>query len=142
MQTIRTQEKRDLFLKTLNDFWGNVSKACAAAGISRTAAYSWKDEDDDFSEAWDDVVESTTEQLESEAYRRAYEGWEEPVYQGGKHVGTVRRFDSTLAMFMLKGRRPETYRDNAKVELSGPGGQTLKLEVVNVTSDQQQQPDT
>lgn len=135
MQTIRTQEKRELFLKALNDHWGNVSKACAAADISRTAAYAWKDEDAEFSEAWDDVVESTTEQLEGEAYRRAYEGWEEPVYQKGEQVGTVRRFDSTLAMFILKGRKPETYRDNAKIELGGPGGETLRLEVHHVSSE-------
>ena len=36
----------------------------------------------------------------------------EPVYYQGKIVGYVRRPSDILAMFLLKARKPEMYRDN------------------------------
>jgi hypothetical protein len=121
MQTIRTPEKRELFLSGLKDFHGNVSKALEAANLSRSAAYDWKKEDQDFSTAWDDIVEAGTEELEQEAWRRAHEGWLEPVFYQGEEVGHVRKFSDVLMMFTLKGRKPEKYRDNSKVELGSNG---------------------
>jgi hypothetical protein len=48
--------------------------------------------------------------LEDEAVRRAYEGVERPVFQGGKQVGVVREYSDTLLIFLLKALRPEKYR--------------------------------
>lgn len=48
---------------------------------------------------------------EAEVARRAFEGVEEPVFHQGIECGTVRKYSDTLAMFMLKGLRPEKYRD-------------------------------
>ena len=55
----------------------------------------------------------------SAARRRAAEGTLKPVYQGGKLVGEIREFSDTLLIFLLKGKRPEVYRENVKVEHSG-----------------------
>lgn len=129
MQTIRTPEKREKFLKALSEFHGNVSKALEAVKISRMAAYDWKKDDPDFSQEWDDVVEAGTEELEQEAWRRAHEGWEEPVFYQGEVVGAVRKFSDTLLMFTLKGRRPEKYRENSKVEVGGANGGPIQLNV-------------
>ena len=65
--------------------------------------------------------------LEDEAVRRAKDGVERPVYQGGKLVGHVQEYSDTLLIFLLKGARPEKYRDRVQRELSGPGGQTIQL---------------
>jgi hypothetical protein len=46
------------------------------------------------------------------------------VYQGGKQVGFVQDYSDTLLIFMLKGRRPQKFRDNTHVEHGG--GLTLE----------------
>jgi hypothetical protein len=51
-----------------------VAQAARAAGISRAEAYTWKNEDTEFSAAWDDAVEEGIDMLETVAYRRAIEG--------------------------------------------------------------------
>lgn len=57
------------------------------------------------------------EDLIEEARRRGVDGWEEPVYQRGELVGYVRKYDSNLLMFSIKGRRPE-YKENPKIDLT------------------------
>lgn len=136
MQTIRTIEKRERFLEALKLGKGNVSKALEAAAMSRTAAYDWRNEDEDFRNAWDEVVEASTDDYEDEAWRRAFDGVEEPVFYQGKNVGTINRKSDTLLMFMLKSRRPEKFRDNSKVELGGVGGGPLTIEVEYVQEKQ------
>jgi hypothetical protein len=34
------------------------------------------------------------------------------VFQGGKQVGTVRKYSDTLLMFLLKGIRPQKWRES------------------------------
>ena len=54
--------------------------------------------------------------LEPEAIRRAVEGVEKPVYQGGELVGYVREYSDTLLIFLLKGGKPHKYRENIKID--------------------------
>jgi hypothetical protein len=56
--------------------------------------------------------------LEDEARRRAYEGWEEPVWHKGVNCGTVRKFSDTLLIVLLKAHMPEKYRENIKIDLN------------------------
>ena len=89
----------------------SVSGACKAASIIRRTAYKWRDADPDFAKAWDHAIEDGTDALEDEARRRAFEGAEEPVFYQGKQVGTVRKYSDTLLIFLLKGRRPDKFKD-------------------------------
>ena len=43
----------------------------------------------------------------------------EPVYQGGKRVGYIRKFDTVAAMFLLKAHAPERFRERQHVEHAG-----------------------
>ena len=52
--------------------------------------------------------------LEDEAVRRAYEGVEKPVTVAGQRE-FVREYSDTLLIFLLKGARPQKYRDNVNV---------------------------
>jgi transposase-like protein len=133
MRTIRTPEKRTQFLQAIIDHAGNVTAACAAAGISKRAAYDWREADPEFKEAWDDAVDLTTEALEQEVYRRAHDGCEEPVFYQGQMCGTIRRYSDTLAMFTLKARNPTKYRDNSKLELGGANGGPIQVNVTYET---------
>lgn len=122
-RTIRTDKKRDRFLAELFRSAGNVSRACAAINLSRTAVYDWKREDLEFSALWDATIEETTEALEQEIYRRAHDGCEKPVFYQGEECGIVKEYSDVLAMFLLKARRPDKYRD--RHEISNPDGTAL-----------------
>jgi hypothetical protein len=50
--------------------------------------------------------------LEAEAHRRAVEGVEKPVgWYKGRPGGYVREYSDVLLIFLLKGLRPEKYKD-------------------------------
>jgi hypothetical protein len=98
------------FLKNLATS-ANVSVACQRAGVSRSTAYRVRATDDEFAEAWEDAIDEAVDALEGEAHRRAVEGTLEPVYQGGKQVGEIRKYSDTLLIFLLKAHRPEKFRE-------------------------------
>src|SRR5690606_18484748 len=88
--------------------------------------YRLRKEDPDFAAAWDEAMEQASDALEVEARRRAIEGWDEPVFYQGMETGMVRKFSDTLLIFLLKGARPEKYRDRIDhttkgKEIPGPG---------------------
>jgi hypothetical protein len=112
------EEAREKFLAALSEGYA-VKYACIAAGVTRSRVYAWRDEDAGFRAAWDAALADGTETLEQEARRRAVEGTEEPIYQQGNLIGTVRKYSDTLLIFLLKGRKPDTYRDNVAVDHKG-----------------------
>jgi hypothetical protein len=64
----------------------------------------------------DDATDDNTDKLEAEAVRRAVEGDEEAVYYQGKIVGYVKRKSDVMLIFLLKGRRPQVWRDRFDME--------------------------
>jgi AcrR family transcriptional regulator len=118
-----------------------VTEAAKAAGVNRTTIYAHLDTDSAFRAAFDDATEQGTDIIESEATRRAVHGVEEPVIYQGKPtlIGydandnpcdpeaeccvrreffTVRKPSDTLAIFILKGRRPLEHLPAVRAELS------------------------
>lgn len=102
----------------------NVSHACKIAEIDRSTHYEWLKTDDAYSTAFSEAEEYATDTLEAEARRRAIDGVQEPVgwFQGAPG-GYVTRYSDTLLIFLLKGAKPEKYRE--RFEHSGPGGTPL-----------------
>ena len=95
-----------------------VTAACRVAKVGRRTVYDARI-DEEFAAAWDEIEQETTDVMEREAYRRAVDGVPEPLVSAGKHVTDVRKYSDTLLIFMLKGRRPEKFRENVKVEHGG-----------------------
>lgn len=120
------QQKKKLMLAAIAES-GNIGKAAAAAGISRNCHYNWMQADKAYAKAVDEAFDDAVDLLETEAKRRAYEGVEEPVYQGGKQVGTIRKYSDTLLIFLMKGARPEKYRDRQQIEQTVSGSVTLNV---------------
>jgi hypothetical protein len=56
-------------------------------------------------------MEAGTDLIEQEAWRRAVDGYDRPVFQDGELVGLVRAYSDVLLMMLLRGRRPEAYRE-------------------------------
>lgn len=107
-----------------------VSGACEVAGVDRSTAYRERQRNEEFALAWHDLEQETTDTLEREAFRRAAEGVEEPVYHRGEEVGHVRKYSDTLLIFLLKARKPEMYRETHRFEHSGPNGAPIEKRVV------------
>lgn len=85
-----------------------ISLACEAANCSRAAAYSHKREDADFSQAWEEAWEQGWERLESKGYDMGMDG------------------DPRLIEFLLKGNKPQQYKDRQEVDVN------MKASVVTV----------
>jgi hypothetical protein len=104
---------------------GTINRAAIAADINRGSHLVWLRDDDAYATAFAQAKEIAADRLEDEARRRAVEGELEPVYQGGRLVGWKRVKDTTLLIFLLKGMRPEKYREH--FEHSGPGGGPIPI---------------
>jgi len=102
-----------------------VQDACLAAGVLKRQFSRIRAADKEikarFAEAW----ENGAEVMEAEAFRRAVTGVNKPVYQMGFEVGVVREYSDTLLIFLLKGRKPDVYRE--RTELTGRGGGPIEV---------------
>lgn len=97
---------------------GMISHAARAAGCGRALHNHAIKKGGDYAEAFSIAKEEACEVMEAEARKRAVDGWEEPVYQGGELVGMKRKYSDVLLIFMLKGAMPEKYADRQKTEIS------------------------
>ena len=79
--------------------------------MGRRTHYDWLETDEGYTARFKEAEEGVTEALEAEARRRAQVGVEEPVHFQGKRIDTIRRYSDTLLIFLLKARRPDTYRE-------------------------------
>lgn len=109
MRTIRTAETRARFLEAVRKN-GNVTQVCDDLGLTRSAIYTWRDEDPAFRDAWEDAMALGVDALEDEARRRAFAG------------------SDLLMIFMLKGAKPDKYRDRSTVDVH----QTIKHDLRSV----------
>jgi transposase-like protein len=117
-RTKRTPKIEQAFLEVLSA-GGSVYKAAITAGVSRTQVYEWRRNDEDFALRWDEALECGTDTMEDEAYRRAVNGTEKPVFYKGDECGYIREYSDNLMMFKLKARRPEKYRERSDLNVSG-----------------------
>lgn len=122
-ETVETPEKVRFLAELAKR--GNVRDACKAARIARATPYRWREADPDFAAAWRDALDQAADVLEREAFRRAVTGVQEPVFgslgpgQGTGEVGAVRKYSDTLLIFLLKGARPEKYRERVDNRIDG-----------------------
>ena len=98
---------------------GNATLSAHEAGITRSAAYTAREADKAFSQAWEDAMEQAADVLEREAWRRASEGVKQPVFYQGEVCGHVRKYSDVLLIFLLKGCRPDKYREQLATPSAG-----------------------
>lgn len=129
-----TPKKRARFLEALAAC-GNVSEAARAIEMARQSLYDHRSADPAFAAAWDEAAELGADALEDEARRRAFAGVPEPltcarglIYDRDGQVVTVQKYSDSLLMFLLKGARPQKYRENLSVTAPAALGVTVVLE--------------
>lgn len=108
------QKRKRLKEKFLAEYakCGNVSAACRVVGVSRYAVAEWYRADEEFRRGHDNATEVACDALEEAARTRAVDGVAEPVYHMGQVCGEVQRYSDTLLIFLLKGARPQKYRES------------------------------
>lgn len=109
---------QQLFLEKLAET-GHVTDSCTFASVSRETAYRHRREDEAFKAAWEEALDTAVGTLEDEAWRRAKDGVDEPVFYQGEECGTVRKYSDTLLIFLLKAHRPKLYRERVDVTTDG-----------------------
>ncbi|SMC96964.1 hypothetical protein [Novosphingobium sp. B1] len=133
MKTIRTDRARETFIEMLAQTC-NVSEACRAANISRSAAYQWRDEDADFAAAWKDAEEAAADRLEREAWRRAVDGTDKPVTFQGVITATYKEYSDRMLEILLKAHRPEKFVERVRNEHTGKNGGPIQTEDVTTAT--------
>lgn len=98
-----TPERMALFLRILGATH-NVSEAAKAVGVSRQSAYDLRHRlaGQPFDLAWEAAFEYGLGDLAQAALDRALNGIEVSHYHNGELVGTSRRYDERLTMFLLR----------------------------------------
>lgn len=112
--TSKKRDWQDRFLSLLESTF-SVSAAASGAGIDRRTAYRHKDSDPEFSARWESALANAIDSLEEAAYKRA------------------REMSDTLAIFLLKTRRPDLYRDRQDVTTT-----TMAVNYADLTDEQLQ----
>jgi hypothetical protein len=133
----------------------SITKAARAAKIERQLHYRWLNDDPAYPKEFEAAQREAAQILEDEAIRRAHEGIVKPlVYKGrftyktrpkrdenGEPIRVdgrvqmeeygaplaIREYSDGMMMFLLRGFMPAKYRENASLELSGPGGGAIPL---------------
>jgi hypothetical protein len=110
-----TRERQQQFLQYLAET-GNVTRAVKLVGSSPTRVYALRHNDPAFRQAWDDAEDIAADRLEAEAWRRAVEGFDEPVVSAGKLVRDeagnavmIRRYSDVLLIRLLQAHRPQKF---------------------------------
>ncbi|QTE37495.1 hypothetical protein J3L18_00055 [Mucilaginibacter gossypii] len=106
---------------------GNITMSCKKSKVPRRTIYDWLEKDVAFKEAYDKSVQIGIDMLEDEAQRRAYHGTTKPIFQNGKLVGKVQEFSDTLLIFLLKGKKPEVYKDRTEHSGTIDGSTTIRI---------------
>jgi hypothetical protein len=114
------RKQRPLFLDALAS-GSTVADAAKATGIGLRTVYTWRAEDTEFADEWDEAYRQGASALETEARRRAIEGTLKPIFNRGvqavDYMGLpafVREYSDTLLLFLMKARDPLRYCDRAR----------------------------
>ncbi len=104
-------------------------------GVHTATVYRWKNVHPEFCEALKAGKDSADERVERSLYQRAigYTHDEDKIFNNGGEaliVPTKKHYppETTAAIFWLKNRRPDEWREKQLTELSGPDGKPIQTE--------------
>lgn len=105
---------------------GSVAEACAALKVYRLHVHQLRDEDPEFSKAYNDAHAHVVKGWEEEVARRAFKGIPKGVYHQGELVDTETQYSDRLAEFMLKAHgRSELYNPPTRASIESNTNATV-----------------
>lgn len=122
-----TEIRQAAFLIAFVQAGGVVSRAAELCGIPKDNHYRWLREDETYRPRVESAIEEANDAIETEIIRRGQHGYDEPiVYQGKISINPetgkplcVRKYDTTLLIFLAKAKMPEKYRERTETQLTG-----------------------
>jgi hypothetical protein len=105
---------------------GIISDGTLAAGITYRTFYRWRKEDETFNEDCKTAVTMANDLMEREARRRGVEGFERPIIYQGEITGEYTDYSDALLTTLMKGNKPEKYKE--RTQLSGSVGRPMTLD--------------
>lgn len=112
-----SSKKRKLMLEALKASGGNISIACAKAGVSRQSHYNWIDKFDSYKKEVDNIEASNVDLAETMLMKNIREGKE-----------------TSLIFFLKTKGRDRGYIEKHAVEHSNPDG-TMRP-IISMTDEQ------
>jgi len=103
--------RKRLWLATFSKT-GMIRQTSKLTKIHAENHYNWLEHDPEYAVAFDKASMIAADNAEAEVYRRGIEGYKKPISYRGKITDWYRDYSDTLAIFWLKGAKPERYRDN------------------------------
>jgi hypothetical protein len=113
-----TPEAQQRFIEALART-GVVDQACEEVGLSVRSAYNLRNAagGERFARAWSDVLARAADRLLDVAFEQAIMGEEVPIFdQDGVRTGAKRRYNTRMAMFLLRAYHPDRFRHAHKDE--------------------------
>jgi hypothetical protein len=107
-----TPEVQRAFIEALADT-GMVESAAREVDMSVQSAYRLRRApgSESFARAWEAAIARAADRLADIAFQRAIEGEEVPFFdRDGCRIGSKRRYNDRLLMFLLRAYRPERFR--------------------------------
>lgn len=105
---------------------GIASDGTVAAGITRRIYKRWRRDDEEFEENCKDAEEMANDLMEREARRRAIDGFERPIIYQGEITGEYTDFSDALMGTLMRGNKPEKYKE--RVQHGGSIGRPMTLD--------------
>lgn len=158
----RHKEKTKPFTKKQKAFLaaysvcGNITQAADSSGCDRVTHYLWMKDHPGYKEAFWHAKETAIDALEKESRRRALEGCRRykfhnghpimvpcpedfpcAVPYGGSPTGFAFHYfedekSDALLIFLMKGHRPEMYKDRFYMEHAGAQGGPIRQQTSNI----------
>jgi len=121
-----TETRQRDFIEALADT-GSVHAACREVNMSQGGAYYLRRQPgaESFRAAWQAALDLGVQKIEDVAMDRALNGVDEPLYSYGKLVGTRKRYNDRLLMFMLRNRAPERFAEGKAKGMNAVGKMEL-----------------
>lgn len=99
---------------------GRISAAAAISKIPWITHYRWLQRLPEYKQAWEKSREIFSDYAEGEVFNRAFFGEDHKIFKKGELIEVYKQKSDILAMFALKGLKPQ-YRDNFAINnYSGP----------------------
>lgn len=110
------QEKvmQDEFLKVFIST-SSLAEATRILGFPKGCHGRWMAKYPEYVEEFYLARDAIADSLEAEAIRRARDGYERPIFQGGVEVGRETVYSDSLLSLLLKGFKPDRYRERVSV---------------------------
>lgn len=150
------QRKKAAFLAAFAEC-GTITRAAEAAKIERHTHSRWVEADPEYAKAFSAASEQAADRLEEEARRRAHDGllrmkfhqgvaiidprtlkdqpFYDPSFPDGKPY-FEHEYSDTLLIFLLKGARPEKFRENVKMDHAGEVKHTHTIDLSKLSVDE------